>query len=157
MRGKCCCWWVTELGPTLCNPMDCSLSGSSVHGISQARVLEWVAISYSSGSSQPGVRLASLALAGGFFTTEPPGKPWQETRLWLSLAHSDCLLNPRVLHISQANLDHSKHAKKINIFFQMHKIIISLGPCSDILRKFSPWRVRTSISFVYVWLKGLPQ
>ena len=39
--------------PTLCNSMDCSLSGSSVHGISQARILEWVAISYSRGSSWP--------------------------------------------------------------------------------------------------------
>ena len=38
---------------TLCDPMDCSLPGSSVHGIFQARVLEWVAISFSSGSSWP--------------------------------------------------------------------------------------------------------
>ena len=37
--------------PTLCNPMDCSLACSSVHGILQARVLEWVAISFSRGSS----------------------------------------------------------------------------------------------------------
>ena len=37
---------------TICNPMDCSLPGSSVHGILQARILEWVAISYSRGSSQ---------------------------------------------------------------------------------------------------------
>ena len=37
----------------LCNPMDCSLPGSSVHGISQARILEWVAISSSRGSSPP--------------------------------------------------------------------------------------------------------
>ena len=37
----------------LCNPMDCSLLGSSVHGIFQARVLEWVTISFSRGSSQP--------------------------------------------------------------------------------------------------------
>ena len=36
---------------TLCNPMDCSLPGSSVHGIFQARILEWVAISFSRGSS----------------------------------------------------------------------------------------------------------
>ena len=36
---------------TLCNPMDCSLSGSSIHGIFQARVLEWIAISFSRGSS----------------------------------------------------------------------------------------------------------
>ena len=38
---------------TLCDPMDCSLSGSSVHGIFQARVLEWIAISFSRGSSRP--------------------------------------------------------------------------------------------------------
>ena len=38
---------------TVCNPMDCSLPGSSVHGILQARVLEWVAFSFCRGSSQP--------------------------------------------------------------------------------------------------------
>ena len=37
----------------LCDPVDCSLSGSFVHGIFQARILEWVAISFSRGSSQP--------------------------------------------------------------------------------------------------------
>ena len=40
-----------QLCPTLCDPMDSSLSGSSVHGIFQARVLEWIAISFSRGSS----------------------------------------------------------------------------------------------------------
>ena len=39
---------VTQSSPTLRNPMDCSLPGSSIHGISQARVLEWVAIAFSS-------------------------------------------------------------------------------------------------------------
>ena len=39
--------------PTLCNPMDCSPPGSSVHEVFQARILEWVAISFSRGSSQP--------------------------------------------------------------------------------------------------------
>ena len=38
---------------TVCDPMDCSPPGSSVHGILQARILEWVAISFSSGPSQP--------------------------------------------------------------------------------------------------------
>ena len=42
---------VTQLCSTLCNPMDCSLPGSSIYGILQARVLEWVAISFSRGSS----------------------------------------------------------------------------------------------------------
>ena len=44
---------VTKSCPTLCDPMDCNPPGSSVHGISQARILEWVAISLSRGSSWP--------------------------------------------------------------------------------------------------------
>ena len=44
---------VTRSCPTLCNPMDCSLPGPSLHGIFQARILEWVAITFSSGSSLP--------------------------------------------------------------------------------------------------------
>ena len=43
---------VAQSCPTLCDPMDCSLRGSSVHGIFQARVLEWVAISFSRRSSR---------------------------------------------------------------------------------------------------------
>ena len=42
--------------PTLCNLVDCSLPGSSIHEISQARILEWVIISFSKGSSQPGIK-----------------------------------------------------------------------------------------------------
>ena len=44
---------VAQLCPTLCDPMDCRLPGSSVHGIFRARILEWVAISFSRRSSQP--------------------------------------------------------------------------------------------------------
>ena len=50
-KGKCLCCLLAWLCPTLCNPMDCSPPSSSVHGISQARILEWVAISFSRGSS----------------------------------------------------------------------------------------------------------
>ena len=63
---------------TLCNPMDCSPPGSSVHGILQARILEWVAISFSKGSSWPRNQTYvsySFLIAYGFFTTEPPRKP----------------------------------------------------------------------------------
>ena len=52
----------------------CSLPGSSVHGISQARILDWVAIP-PPGIFDPGIELMSPTLAGGFFTTEPLGKP----------------------------------------------------------------------------------
>ena len=49
---------------TLCDPVDCSPPGSSVHGILQARTLEWVAISFFRGSSRPGIS----CIASGFFT-----------------------------------------------------------------------------------------
>ena len=55
--------------------MDYSPPGSSVHGISQARILEQVAISSSRDLPYPGIEPMSPALIGGFFTTESPGKP----------------------------------------------------------------------------------
>ena len=58
-----------------CDPVDCSPPGSSVHSISKARILEWVAISFSRGSSQPSDQICVSCIAGRFFTTEPPGKP----------------------------------------------------------------------------------
>ena len=66
---------------TLCDSMDCSPSGSSVHEIFQARILKWVAISYSRGLPYPGIEPVSLvspALAGRFFTTVPSEKPIKE-------------------------------------------------------------------------------
>ena len=54
--------------------MGCRTPGSSVHGISQTRIVEWVTISFSKGSSPPRAQ-SPLALAGGFFSSEPPGKP----------------------------------------------------------------------------------
>ena len=62
---------------TYCNPMDCSLPGSSVCGIFMARILEWVAISSSRGSSWPRNQThvpCISCIAGGFFTAEPRGK-----------------------------------------------------------------------------------
>ena len=59
---------VAQSRPTLCDPMDCSLSGSSVYGILQARILEWVAISFSRGSSQPRDQTQVSHIAGKCFT-----------------------------------------------------------------------------------------
>ena len=53
---------------TLCDSMDCSPPGASVHGVSQARTLEWVAIPFSSGSSQARDQTHVSCIAGGFFT-----------------------------------------------------------------------------------------
>ena len=58
-----------------CNPVDCSSPGSSVHGISQERILDWVAISSLGDLLDTGIETTSTALAGKFFTVEPPGKP----------------------------------------------------------------------------------
>ena len=67
---------ITQSCPTLCDPMDCSPPGSSVHGILQARILDWVAIS-SKGSSRLRDWTHISCIVGGFFTTEPPGKSWE--------------------------------------------------------------------------------
>ena len=64
---------VAQSCPTLFDPMDCSSPSSSVHGILQARILEWAAISYSRGSISPGMESTSPALLH-----------WQADSSWLS-------------------------------------------------------------------------
>jgi len=64
----CCCCLVTQLCPTVCNPMVCSPPGSSVHGILQARILECIAIFFSRGSYQPRNQTLVSCIAGRFFT-----------------------------------------------------------------------------------------
>ena len=59
---------VAQSGLTLCDPMDCSVPGSSDNGVLQARILEWVAIPFSRGSSQPRDETWVSCIAGRFFT-----------------------------------------------------------------------------------------
>ena len=81
------------------DPVDCSLPGSSVHGILQTWILEWVCHACSRGSSWPRDQPTSPALAGRYFTPEPSGKPefhlqitfkkkshWKEKCWWKSIA-----------------------------------------------------------------------
>ena len=73
-------WVLAQLRLTLCDTMDGSLPGSSVHGIFQVRILEWVSIFLLQGIlSIQGLNLSPPALAGGFVTTAPPWKPNRET------------------------------------------------------------------------------
>ena len=70
---------VAQLCPTLCDPVDCSLRGSSIHGIFQARILEWVAMSFSKGSSltqglNPGLQQCNQMI----LPSEPPRKQGKE-------------------------------------------------------------------------------
>ena len=83
-------FFVAQSCLTLCDPMDCSPPGSSVHGILQARILEWVAMLSSRGPSPPGTEptaLSSLALAGRLLTISTVA--WEAPResLW-SLKYS---------------------------------------------------------------------
>ena len=66
---------VTQSCPTLCDSMDCSPPGSSVHGILQARILQWVAIPSPGDLPNPGVKPWSSALQVDSLPSEPPGKP----------------------------------------------------------------------------------
>ena len=93
---------------TLCNPMYCSLPGSSIHGNLQARILEWVAIPFSRGSSWPRDWIWVSCIAGRFFTiwaiTEAPriqewvvipffrGSSQPRDQTWLSMLQADFLL-----------------------------------------------------------------
>ena len=70
---KTCACSVVQSCPTLCDPVDCSPPGASVHGILQARILEWAAMSSSRGSSRPRDRTCVSCTAGRLLTAEPPG------------------------------------------------------------------------------------
>ena len=71
----CLTWLVAQPCPTICNPVDCSPQGSSVCEILQARILEWVALSFSRVPSQPRDWTQVSCIAGSSLPSEPPGKP----------------------------------------------------------------------------------
>ena len=98
--SSCCYGLVTKLCLTLCDPMDCSPLGSSVHRIFQARVPEWGTIAFSGKFSQPRDQTPVFGLAGAFFTTEPPGKPCSLLCVWkvrVRLSVASDSLKPREL------------------------------------------------------------
>ena len=64
-----------QLCLTLCDPVDYSLPGPSVHGDSPGKILEWAAMPSSRGPSQPTDQTPVSCIAGGFFIPEPPGEP----------------------------------------------------------------------------------
>ena len=97
---------------TPCNPMDCSPPGSSVHGILQVRILEWVAIFYSRVSSQPRDQISCIGkwcLFVCFFflfdTTEPPGKHFYLAGLGKGL--SRCMSNKILGNTDTVSLEFS--------------------------------------------------
>ena len=77
---------VAQLCPTL-HPMNCSPPASSVHGILQAGILEWVAIPFSWDLPNPGVEPGSPALQADALSSQPPGKPKRD--LWHNIKHTN--------------------------------------------------------------------
>ena len=73
---------VAQWCPTLGDPIDCSLPGSSLHGISQEEY--WAGLSFPSpeGIPDPAIKPGSPSLADRLFTTEPPGKPLVISKMW---------------------------------------------------------------------------
>ena len=78
-RGLCVCAQSLQLRPALRDPVGRSPPGSAVRGIFQARILEWVAVPSSRGSSRPRDGTQVSCTAGRRFTAESPGRPWRGT------------------------------------------------------------------------------
>ena len=73
-----------------CDPMNCSLSDSPLQGILQARILEWVVISFSWGSSWPKDQTHIFCMSGRFFTAESTGKPLDTAEFKCSQGEEHC-------------------------------------------------------------------
>ena len=101
LKAFCAMFLVAQSSPTLYDPTDCSLPGSSVHGILQARILQWVAMPSSRGSSQPRDWTPVSCIASEFFYQQSPqGNPervvdWQNQFSTKLIQTS--LLTPRIL------------------------------------------------------------
>ena len=96
MRGWVCAQSLQSC-LTLCDPMACNLPNSSVHGILQARILEWVAMPSSRGSSPPRNWTwisCIFCITGRFFTAEPPGKPHHSLHILPNQALEFILTSP---------------------------------------------------------------
>ena len=105
IKCKCVC---AKSCPTPCDPMDCSLPSSSVHEILQARILEWIAISFSRGSSDPGIEPGSPALEADALTSVPPGNlhAWGHTNAYAGKVRHSChrVFSPLPIHFHPEEL-----------------------------------------------------
>ena len=106
---------VAQSCPTLCDCMDCSLSGSSAHGILQARILEWVAISFSRGSSQPRDRTWISCTTGRLFTIWATREALEKVRVDLKNPNRS-----RIVYIAKPRLQVDN---LINVYFLMLVLI----------------------------------
>ena len=125
--------WKTLSCVWLCNPMDCSLLGSSGHGILQARIVEWVTFPFSRGSSQPRDRTQVSQIAGGFFTIwatmkahNLQKKKKRKNQTTVHLKHRNvCTPKFGAVAIQQTSINHTSHRLPCH---GMHSFLKPLGP-----------------------------
>ena len=116
---------VTQSCPTLCNPMDCSLPGSSVHGILQARILEWVVVPFSRGLSQPSGQtqvepsVIKPSLQADSLPSEPPEKQ-KKKKLILKCPSTLEWINIFETLESYEGILHSNKKNSVNMY-KMHE------------------------------------
>ena len=110
---------VTKSCPTLCNPMNYSPPGSLVHGIFQARILEWVAISFSRGSSWPRDQTLVFCTAHRFFTDWATREAqWTQKENW-SVTES----SPKTTWLHWLHVSVSSHLYTMKLNFLIQKSI----------------------------------
>ena len=90
---------VSQSCPTLCNPVDCSLPASSLHGILQTRILEWVAISFARGSSRPSDQTQDSCIVGRHFNL------WATREAWSQLKQDQELIVAQIMNCLLPNSD----------------------------------------------------
>ena len=115
-----CCDWSLRCIRCFCNPVDCGPPGTSVRGILQARRLEWVAISFSRGSSRPTDQTRVSCFAGDLFTSGPPGSHTC-TRI-----HSPPEPPPIQAATEQSRVPRAK------AFLEIHKCTVALRPLPSV-------------------------
>ena len=130
-----------QLCPTLCDPMDSRLSGSSVHGTFQARILEWAAVPSSRVSSKPRDQTCVFmppALAGGVFTTSPT---WEvRTNVYASI------LNPQFIPTPSPPL-----VTKFVLYMWLYVCFLNKFICII----FSRFHIQTILFVFLFWLTSL--
>ena len=91
LKDVACPWeeavFIAQSCPTLCDPMDCSPPGSSVHGILQTRILQWIAIFFSRDLPNLGIKPRYSALEADSLLSEPPGKRGRQKQGRISGRH----------------------------------------------------------------------
>ena len=140
---------VTRLCSTLCNPMDCSLPGSSVHGILQARTLDWVVVPFSRGSSQPrGQTQVEPNVIEPSLQADPlPFEPTEKQKKMLVLKYPSTLEWINILETleSYEGILHSNKKNSVNMY-KMHE------SQSMLLNKRSkPQNIYITITFIRSW------